>query len=74
LGVTFKRGVIWSVVGRPQLHAAQNFKRQQSVTARFLTGYAALEEFAANFEQVLNENRDSAVLSGKLLPLRENYL
>ena len=38
--------------------------REQSVTARFLTEYAALEEFASNFEQVLNGNRDSAVLPG----------
>lgn len=38
--------------------------RQQSVTTRFLTEYPALDEFASNFEQVLNGNRDSAVLRG----------
>lgn len=37
---------------------------QQSVTVRFLTEYAALEEFAANLEQVLDGKRESAVLSG----------
>lgn len=42
----------------------KEFERQQFVTARFLTEYAALEEFASNLEQVLDSKRDSAVLSG----------
>jgi hypothetical protein len=37
---------------------------QQSVTVRFLSEYAALEEFAAKLEQVLDGKRELAVLSG----------
>ena len=36
----------------------------QSVTVRFLTEYAAVEEFAGNLEQMLDGNLESAVLSG----------
>jgi hypothetical protein len=35
---------------------------QQAVTARFLTDYAAAETFATDFEQVLDGQRDRAVL------------
>ena len=38
--------------------------RQQAVTARFLTEYAAVDTFAAEFEQVLDGRRDHAVLPG----------
>jgi hypothetical protein len=38
--------------------------QQQSVTARFLTEYAALDVFASHFEGVLNGTRDKAVLRG----------
>jgi hypothetical protein len=38
--------------------------QQQAVTARFLAEYAAIEVFAAHFEQVLSSKRDFAVLSG----------
>jgi hypothetical protein len=37
--------------------------RQQSVTARFLTEYAAIQAFASHLEQVLDGKRDVAVLS-----------
>jgi hypothetical protein len=39
--------------------------QQQFVTARFLTEYAALEEFASSLEQVLDGERDSAALLGR---------
>jgi hypothetical protein len=38
--------------------------QQQSVTTRFLTEYAALEEFALSLEKVLDGERESAVLAG----------
>lgn len=38
--------------------------QQQSVTARFLTEHAALQEFATSLEQVLNGEQESAVLLG----------
>jgi len=38
--------------------------QQQSITARFLTDYAALEEFASNLEHVFDGESDSAVLPG----------
>ncbi len=38
--------------------------QQQSVTARFLTEYAALPEFATSLEQVLDGECETAVLSG----------
>lgn len=38
--------------------------RQQVVAARFVTGYAALERFAAEFDEVLNGTRAEAVLPG----------
>jgi hypothetical protein len=38
--------------------------RQQSVTARFLTEYAALDAFACHLDQVLDAKRESAVLPG----------
>jgi hypothetical protein len=38
--------------------------QQQAITARFLAEYAAIEVFAAHFKQVLNSERDFAVLSG----------
>jgi hypothetical protein len=38
--------------------------QQQSVTARFLTAYAALERFGSRLEQVLNGEADTAVLHG----------
>jgi hypothetical protein len=37
---------------------------QQSVTVRFLTEYAALDEFAAQLEQALDGKREWAILSG----------
>jgi hypothetical protein len=36
---------------------------QHSVTVRFLTDYASVEEFAAGLEQVLGQQRESVVLS-----------
>jgi hypothetical protein len=38
--------------------------RQQSMTARFLTEYAALDAFAYELEQVLDGTREAAVLLG----------
>jgi hypothetical protein len=38
--------------------------QQQSVITRFLTEYAAVEVFASNLKQVLNGERDFAVLPG----------
>jgi hypothetical protein len=38
--------------------------QQQSVTARFLIEYAALDVFASHLEQVLNKTREIAVLRG----------
>jgi hypothetical protein len=38
--------------------------QQQSVTARFLSEYAALDTFASHLEQVLDGTRESAVLHG----------
>jgi hypothetical protein len=38
--------------------------QQQSVITRFLTEYAAVEVFASNLKQVLNGQRDFAVLPG----------
>jgi hypothetical protein len=35
-----------------------------SVSVRFVTGYAALDDFAARLEQVLDGTRQSALLSG----------
>jgi hypothetical protein len=36
----------------------------QSATARFLTGYAALDEFASQLDRLLDGRTDSAVLRG----------
>ena len=38
--------------------------KQQTVTVRFLTEYAALERFASHLEQVLDGNRNEAVRYG----------
>ena len=38
--------------------------QQQCVTARFLTGYAAIDAFASQLEQILDGKQESAILSG----------
>jgi hypothetical protein len=38
--------------------------QQQSVTARFITEYAALDQFASDLEQVLDGLRETALLTG----------
>ena len=40
------------------------FDQQQSVTARFLTEYAATAVFASHLEAVLNGTRETAVVRG----------
>ncbi len=47
-----------------QPNSTQANRAQQTVTARFLTEYAALDRFASHLEQVLDGNRNEAVLSG----------
>jgi hypothetical protein len=43
---------------------AEDRDRLQSLTARFVTEYAALDTFAHDLGQVLNGGRDAAVLTG----------
>ena len=43
---------------------AEDRDLQQSVAARFLADYAAIDAFAAHFELVLDGNLESAILAG----------
>lgn len=47
-------------------HASPDIDLQQSVTARFLTTYAALEAFARELDQVLEGNREWAMLASRV--------
>jgi hypothetical protein len=44
--------------------ASPDRDRQQSVTARFVTEYAAVDAFASNLKQVLDGNGGTAILRG----------
>ena len=46
------------------VRATPDKDQQQSVTARFLTEYAATTVFASHLEGVLNGTRETAVLRG----------
>lgn len=48
-------------------NAASGNDQRQSVTARFLTEYAALEPFASQLEQILDGRQDEALLVGETI-------
>lgn len=49
-----------------QCHSTPDLDLQQSVTARFLTTYTALEAFARELDQVLAGNREWAMLASRV--------
>lgn len=49
-----------------QSHSTPDQDLQQSATARFLTTYSALEAFARELGQVLDGNREQAVLASRV--------
>jgi hypothetical protein len=50
-----------------EFHESSENDHRQSVTARFLTEYAALDPFASHLEQVLDGRRDVALLAGEAI-------